>query len=284
MADQWSFKSETYDNRNCAVNCGCQFNLPSTHGYCQSAFVGTLVEGNFNDTPLAGLNWAVLYKWPGEIKNGNGKRQIVIDERADEAQRIALETIISGQAGALLSNLFSVLASTCSEFCKTLFVPIDVDANFELRTARVDIPGVLKSSGRPIINEFTGQPFHIALARRSGSFEFTYAEIGLGTTSVTGDMEMAYGDFMGALLRSPLQSGWAGSVKDQGSQHGSASETVARITILSYSSLDAADCPRRKRTILRRCTSRRRAPKRAAPIGVRQRKQPWAANALNGGL
>jgi hypothetical protein len=93
-----------------------------------------------------------------------------------------------------LSNLFSVFASTCSEFCKTLFLPVELEVNFELRTATVDIPGVLKSRGRPIINEFTGQPFHIALARRSGSFEFTYAEIGLGTTSVSGDMEMAYED------------------------------------------------------------------------------------------
>jgi hypothetical protein len=50
MADQWLFKSETYDNCNCAMNCGCQFNLPSTHGYCQSAFVGNIVEGHFNDT------------------------------------------------------------------------------------------------------------------------------------------------------------------------------------------------------------------------------------------
>ncbi len=106
MADQWLFKSETYDNCNCAVNCGCQFNLPSTYGYCQSAFVGNIVEGHFNDTPLAGLNWAGLYKWPGEIAEGNGQRQIVIDERADEAQRIALETIISGEVCTPLSNFF----------------------------------------------------------------------------------------------------------------------------------------------------------------------------------
>ena len=33
--------------------------------------------------------------WPGEIAEGNGKRQIVIDEGADEAQRTALETIVS---------------------------------------------------------------------------------------------------------------------------------------------------------------------------------------------
>ena len=177
MPDHWEFKSHTYDNCNCAVNCGCQFQLPSTHGHCQTAYVGTIAEGYFNDTPLAGLNWAGLYMWPGEIAEGNGKRQIVIDEGADEAQRIALETIISGEACAPLSNHFSVFGSLCSEFCETLFLPIDLEVNFELRTARVDIPGVMKSSGRPIINEFNGQPFHIALARPSGSFEFTYAEI-----------------------------------------------------------------------------------------------------------
>ena len=76
----------------------------STHGYCQSAFVGNIVEGHFNETPLAGLKWASLYKWPGEIADGNGKRQIVIDERADGAQRVALETVISGEACAPLSN------------------------------------------------------------------------------------------------------------------------------------------------------------------------------------
>ena len=93
-----------------------------------------------------------------------------------------------------MSSFFSVFASLCSEFFETLFLPIDLEANSELRTARVDIPGVMKSSARPIINKFNGQPFHIALARPSGSFEFTYAEIGLGTTSVTGGIEMAFAD------------------------------------------------------------------------------------------
>ncbi len=194
MADQWLFKSETYDNCNCAVNCGCQFHLPSTHGYCQSAFVGNLVDGHFNGTPLTGLRWAALYKWPAEIAEGNGQRQIIIDERADEAQRAALETIISGEGCEPLSNFFSVFASTCSKFFETLFLPIDLEADLNHRTARVEIPGILKSNGKPITNKFNGQPFHIALARPSGSFEFTYAEIGMGTTAVTGDMEMGFED------------------------------------------------------------------------------------------
>jgi hypothetical protein len=115
MPDQWLFKSATYDNCNCAVNCGCQFNLPSTHGYCQSAFVGNIL-------------------------------------------------------------------------------PISLESNWELRTAKVEIPGVMHSQGQPIINEFSGEPFHVALARPSGSFEFTYAEIGQGSTSISGDMEMSFTD------------------------------------------------------------------------------------------
>jgi len=78
----------------------------------------------------------VLYKWPGEIAGGNGKRQIVIDERAHEAQRVALETIISGEACEPLSNLFSVFASTCSELCGTKFLPIDLEANPRRLTTR----------------------------------------------------------------------------------------------------------------------------------------------------
>ena len=194
MQDQWLLKSETYDNCNCAVNCGCQFNLPSTYGFCQTAFVGTIIEGHFNDMPLAGLNWAALYMWPGEIAEGNGKRLIVIDERADGTQRTALKTIISGESCVPLSNIYSVFASLCSVSFETLFLPIDLEVNFELRTASVEIPGVMKSSGKPMINEFNGQPFHIALARPSDSIEFTYADIGLGTTSVTGEMEMAFED------------------------------------------------------------------------------------------
>ena len=39
MPDQWEFMSHTYDNCNCSVSCGCQFNEPATHGNCQFAYV-----------------------------------------------------------------------------------------------------------------------------------------------------------------------------------------------------------------------------------------------------
>lgn len=194
MRDQWEFRSETYDNCNCAMNCGCQFNLPSTHGHCQTAYVGSVVDGHFNGTPLAGLKWAGLWKWPGEIAAGNGTRLIVIDERANQAQRGALQTILSGEACAPLSNVFAVYGSMCERFLETQFLPIDLDADFEKRTATANIPGILTSRARPLINEFSGEPFHVALARPAGSIEFTHADLALGTTKVSGDMDMAFSD------------------------------------------------------------------------------------------
>jgi hypothetical protein len=194
MSDHWEFKSHTYDNCNCSVSCGCQFNEPSTHGNCLFVYVGTVVDGHFNDTPLAALNWSLICKFPGEIEDGNGQRQIVIDEQANKAQRKALETIISGGACPPLSNHFSVFGSMCTEFFETLFLPINLEVNLEERTANAQIPGVLESIGRPIINKFNGEAFHIALSRPTGSFEFTYGEIGRGTTSVIGDLEMSFED------------------------------------------------------------------------------------------
>ena len=107
-------------------------------------------EGHFNETPLDGLRWAGLWKWPGEIAAGKGTRQIIIDERADEAQRAALETIISGGACAPFSNVFSVYGSMCETFLDTLFLPIELEADFEQRRATAHIPGILNSRGRPL--------------------------------------------------------------------------------------------------------------------------------------
>ena len=194
MPDQWEFKSHTYDNCNCSVSCGCQFNEPTTHGNCHFAYTGNVVDGNFNGTSLAGLNWSLICLFPNEISEGNGKRQIVIDERADEAQRSALETIISGEACIPLSNHFSVFGSLCTEFFDTLFLPIELEVDLVGRTARVEIPGVIKSAASPIMNEFNGEPFDIAIARPAGSFEFTAGAIGRGSTKTTGDIKMAFED------------------------------------------------------------------------------------------
>jgi len=48
---------------------------------------GHIEEGYFNDTSVDGLNYAALMYWPGEVHEGNGTQQVIIDERADPTQR-----------------------------------------------------------------------------------------------------------------------------------------------------------------------------------------------------
>ena len=188
MADQWQIKSYTFANCNCDANCGCQFNLPSTHGHCQFVQGGRIVEGHFNTTPLSGLHWGWVLVWPGEVAEGGGTSQIVIDERANPDQRDALVKIISGTACAPGSSHFAVYSSMCDKQLDTLYLPIEFDISIENRTASLSIPGLLKATGEPLIDPFSGDPFHIALARPSSSFEFMYAEIGAGTAKVSGEL------------------------------------------------------------------------------------------------
>lgn len=89
----------------------------------------------------------------------NGRHQIVIDERANDTQQNALETIVSGEACEPLSNHFSVFGSLCTEFCETLFLPIELDVNPGERTAEARIPGVLRSTASPIINDSMANRF-----------------------------------------------------------------------------------------------------------------------------
>ena len=190
MSDNWMIRSNTFGNCNCDTNCGCQFNLPSTHGFCQFVEGGHIEEGYFNDTSLSGLNWAFIMIWPGEIAEGNGKRLVIIDDKADADQAAALDKIVSGEVGEPGSNHFLVFGSTCTEFVDTIQLPFDYGIDIEARTAHLNIPGLVEAAGSPLIDEFSGTEFHIALERSEGSFEFTHAELGKGTAKTTGEMAM----------------------------------------------------------------------------------------------
>ena len=83
MADQWMLSGVEYSNCNCAYGCGCQFNAPTTHGFCEAMASGHIEEGYFNATRLDGLNFVMLLQWPGEVAQGNGTQQMLIDLRAN---------------------------------------------------------------------------------------------------------------------------------------------------------------------------------------------------------
>ena len=81
MADQWMLRGVEYSNCNCSYGCGCQFQAPSTHGFCEAMGAGHIEEGYFNETRLEGFNFVMLFQWLGEVAEGNGSQQLLIDSK-----------------------------------------------------------------------------------------------------------------------------------------------------------------------------------------------------------
>ena len=189
MADQWMIRGVEYGNCNCNYGCPCQFASPSTNGFCEAVVSGHIEEGNFNDVRLDGLDWAMLVQWPGEIAQGNGKQQAIIDERADSRQREALRKILHGESTKPGATHFFVYNSTMSEVLDTLYRAIELEIDVEARKGLLLVPGVVESTGSPIIHPVTGSE-HRARINLPNGFEYTVAEVGSGTTKATGAIQL----------------------------------------------------------------------------------------------
>jgi hypothetical protein len=189
MKDRWLIRGPSYTTCNCASGCPCQFGSPTTNGFCTAVAAGTVSEGYWNDVRLEGLHYVVLVAWPGEIAQGNGRQQLIIDERAKPAQRDALVKILRGESTAPGATHWSVFASTTSEFLDPIYAPIECAFDVEQRTARVRVPGLVESDGTPMLNAFDGSPVRAGIGLPNG-FEFTYAEVASGTTRSRGAIEL----------------------------------------------------------------------------------------------
>jgi hypothetical protein len=199
MAEQWTLHGAEFSNCNCDWGCPCQFNAPTTHGFCEALTGGHITEGHFDDIRLDGLDYVLLYAWPGEIAEGNGREQVIISERADSAQREALRKILHGESTTPGATHFFVFASTMSELLETLYAPIDLSIDVAARTAKLTVPGVIEATGSPIIDPNSGEEFRARIDLPNG-FEYSLAEMGTATSTVRGagiDLQLAnsYGQF-----------------------------------------------------------------------------------------
>jgi len=198
VKDRWLLRGPQFGNCNCAYGCPCQFGSPTTNGFCHAMGAIRVNEGYFNDVRLDGLAFVWLMQWPGEISQGNGRGQAIIDERASTAQREALGRILRGESTAPGATHFYVFASTMRETLETIYAPVECEIDVDRRTARVSVPDLIDSRGTPIVDPHSGQEFRAGIGLPNG-FEYTYAEMGSGTTSVRAGLEFelkdSYGQF-----------------------------------------------------------------------------------------
>jgi hypothetical protein len=195
---QWQIKGKEFANCNCVYACPCQFNALPTHGNCCAVAGFQIDEGNFGDVDLSGLRSAMVVSWPKAVHEGNGTMQLIIDERANQAQRDALIKIMTGQETREMATMWWVFSMMSPNKLPPLFEPIEFDVDVDGRRARLVVPGIIEASGEPIRNPVTGAEHRVRIDLPNG-FEYRLAEIGSGTTRARAgiqlDLHSSYGQF-----------------------------------------------------------------------------------------
>lgn len=99
MADNWRLDGTVIVACNCDWGCPCNFNARPTTGKCEGGWTWHVEKGTAGGVTLDGLNFSVYANWPGAIHEGRGEAVVLIDERADAAQRAAIEVLLAGKVG-----------------------------------------------------------------------------------------------------------------------------------------------------------------------------------------
>jgi hypothetical protein len=150
---RWSVRGLYTEACSCEVGCPCIFASPPSKGDCEALIGWTVDSGQFEGTRLDGFNvlWALYI--PAHVLKGNLKLALYIDQRANTAQRAALEAIFSGKAGGPLAGLVPLI----SEMLPTKTAAIQFQADGKRRRmlvsgiGEIDITALKGADGGDVI-------------------------------------------------------------------------------------------------------------------------------------
>jgi hypothetical protein len=150
----WHASGQIFENCNCTVICPghTHFSQPCTHERCKGFWAIRIDEGAMGGVDLAGLRVVIAYDSPQTMIDGGWTEAIVIDSAATEAQRHALESILTGKAG----GPWEVLSRFVDQRLPTRYEPIRMEGD-ETRKA-VGVGGLMEGSVEGIRGRDRAQP------------------------------------------------------------------------------------------------------------------------------
>jgi hypothetical protein len=169
MADDWSLEGQWFKNCNCDPGCPCDFNVAPTHDHCEGILAMRIEKGHFGDVSLDGLHFAGVVWWPGRIDEGNGDIQPVVDEAASDEQRQAILTILSGQAGG---TMFEIFSAVCPNVKEPVYAPFEWEFDIDNRSGRIKAGDVIESEVETLRGIDPPDPYRV-IVKIPGGFEYT---------------------------------------------------------------------------------------------------------------
>jgi hypothetical protein len=158
----WELEGTVLIACNCDYGCPCNFNARPTQGKCEGGWTWHVERGRYGDVTLDGITFTVVVDWPGAIHDGGGTALILVDERADDAQREAVRTLTSGDVG----GPWGILGWTWP----TVEGPIPVPYELVLDgvNSRLRAGGAVELESEPIRNPVSGAEVHPGIVLPEG--------------------------------------------------------------------------------------------------------------------
>jgi hypothetical protein len=158
----WNMKGVLVIACNCEYGCPCNVNGRPTTGKCEGGWTWQLEQGVYGDVKLDGLCLGLYANWPAAIHEGNGVATSLIDERANTAQREALQALVEGRS----AGPWAIFRKTFKELHGPDYVTYEVDS--ESRLPRVRAGDALSIETEYIRNPVTKETVHPRLAMPEG--------------------------------------------------------------------------------------------------------------------
>jgi hypothetical protein len=160
-AEDWTIEGTLLIACNCDYGCPCNVNARPSTGKCEGGWTWRVDSGRYGDTALDGLAFSIFADWPGAIHEGGGRAVAYLDERADEAQRAAITSLVRGEAG----GPWGIFVATY-DLDGPHPVPHEIEAAGERSAYRIG--DVAELQVEPITNPVTGNEVHPRLSLPEG--------------------------------------------------------------------------------------------------------------------
>jgi hypothetical protein len=183
----WSIEGRYVEYCSCDLGCPCEFMAPPSRGYCTGAVAFQVDEGHCEGVSLDGMKVVATFFFPRAIHHGGGHMQPVLEDTVSEEQKEAIFYIMSGEDQPI-GTLFQIFSVIVEHFHDPIFSRIDFDWNIEKRTARIEVPGLLRTRAEPIRNPVTDKEHRIITVLPEG-WVFHEAEGAAGFAKSTGELK-----------------------------------------------------------------------------------------------
>jgi len=163
----WWAKGDWFDVCSCDMACPCEFAQAPTNDHCEGLLAWHINEGEYGGANLKDLNVVAVSAFDGNIWEGpkEFRMGMFMDERADDAQRAALEAIFSGAAGGFMANLGPLV----TEHLGVQAAPISFELADDLAFWKANIPGVIEAEAEALGGPTTPPGQRVQLLNPPGS-------------------------------------------------------------------------------------------------------------------